>query len=55
MVSTGLKDNVVIVTGANHGIGAATAIAFAAEGARYHASNVSYGASKYVITFKRVG
>ena len=34
MIITGLKDKVVIVTGANHGIGAATAIAFAQEGAK---------------------
>jgi 3-oxoacyl-[acyl-carrier protein] reductase len=33
MIDTGLKDKVVLVTGANHGIGAATAKAFAAEGA----------------------
>lgn len=34
MINTGLKDKVVIVTGANHGIGAATAIEFAKEGAK---------------------
>jgi 3-oxoacyl-[acyl-carrier protein] reductase len=34
MINTGLKDKVVIVTGANHGIGAATAIAFVQEGAK---------------------
>jgi len=34
MINTGLKDKVVIVTGANHGIGAATAIAFAQESAK---------------------
>lgn len=34
MVNTGLTDKVVLVTGANHGIGAATAKAFAAEGAK---------------------
>jgi 3-oxoacyl-[acyl-carrier protein] reductase len=34
MLETGLKDKVVIVTGANHGVGAATAIAFAKEGAK---------------------
>ncbi len=34
MLDTGLADKVVIVTGANHGMGAATAIAFAKEGAK---------------------
>jgi len=34
MLDTGLKDKVVIVTGANHGIGAAMAAAFAREGAK---------------------
>jgi len=33
MIDTHLKDKIVLVTGANHGIGAATARAFAAEGA----------------------
>jgi NAD(P)-dependent dehydrogenase (short-subunit alcohol dehydrogenase family) len=33
MVDYGLKDKVVLITGANHGIGAAAARAFAAEGA----------------------
>lgn len=34
MLDTGLKDKVAVVTGANHGIGAATAVALAREGAR---------------------
>jgi 3-oxoacyl-[acyl-carrier protein] reductase len=34
MIHTGLQDKVAIVTGANHGIGAATARALAAQGAR---------------------
>jgi 3-oxoacyl-[acyl-carrier protein] reductase len=34
MIDTGLKDKVVIVTGANHGVGAAAALAFAKEGAK---------------------
>ncbi|MFO7891715.1 MAG: SDR family oxidoreductase [bacterium] len=34
MIDPGLKNKVVIVTGANHGIGAATAVAFARQGAK---------------------
>ena len=34
MIETGLQNKVVIVTGANHGIGAATALAFARQGAK---------------------
>lgn len=34
MIDTGLKDKILLITGANHGIGAATAIAFVREGAK---------------------
>jgi len=34
MIDTGLKERVVLITGGNHGIGAATARAFAAQGTR---------------------
>jgi 3-oxoacyl-[acyl-carrier protein] reductase len=34
MIDTGLQDRVVLITGGNHGIGAATARAFAVQGAR---------------------
>jgi 3-oxoacyl-[acyl-carrier protein] reductase len=47
MLDTGLKDKVVVVTGANHGIGAATAIAFAREGAKVLISYFRGGAEGY--------
>jgi 3-oxoacyl-[acyl-carrier protein] reductase len=47
MMDTGLKDKVVIVTGANHGMGAATAIAFAKEGAKVLITFYRFAAEAY--------
>jgi 3-oxoacyl-[acyl-carrier protein] reductase len=47
MWDTGLKDKVVIVTGANHGIGAATAVAFAREGAKVFITYLRLSPSEY--------
>ncbi len=47
MLDTGLKDKVVIVTGANHGMGAATAIAFAGQGAKVLITYYRFAAEAY--------
>ncbi len=47
MLDTGLKNKVVIVTGANHGIGSAMAIAFAKEGAKVVIHYYRGGAEAY--------
>lgn len=47
MLDTGLKDKVAIVTGANHGIGAATAAALAREGAKVFITYLRLSPSEY--------
>jgi 3-oxoacyl-[acyl-carrier protein] reductase len=47
MMHTGLKDKIVIVTGANHGIGAATAVALAREGAKVFITYLRLSPSEY--------
>jgi 3-oxoacyl-[acyl-carrier protein] reductase len=47
MIDTGLTNKVVIVTGANHGMGAAIAKAFAAEGARVLITYYRFSAEAY--------
>lgn len=47
MIDPKIEGKVVLITGANHGIGASTAKALAAQGA--HEVNVSYAASKHAI------
>jgi 3-oxoacyl-[acyl-carrier protein] reductase len=47
MGPTGLKNKVAIVTGANHGIGAATAVAFAKEGAKVLVNYYRFAAEAY--------
>ena len=47
MIDTGLTNKVVIVTGANHGMGAATSVAFAKEGAKVFVHYYRGGAEAY--------
>ncbi len=47
MIDTGLKNKVALITGANHGIGAATALAFAKEGAEVFLNYLRLSPEKY--------
>jgi 3-oxoacyl-[acyl-carrier protein] reductase len=47
MVDTGLKDRVALITGGNHGIGAATSIAFAKEGSKVFINSLRLDPEEY--------
>jgi len=54
MIDTGLKNKIVLVTGANHGIGAATAKAFAAEEAKVFITYLRLSPEDYGISQEEV-
>ena len=54
MIDTGLKDKVVLITGANHGIGAATAKAFANEGAKIFINYLRISPEEYGLSADEV-